>query len=61
MSMMTKAVALPISALFCRWSLLKIRKTFNLKQMGALLAILLGVTWISLASLDLEAELFAKQ
>lgn len=29
--MVTKSLALPLSAMFCKWSLLKIRKSFNWK------------------------------
>ena len=54
--MMTKAVALPISAIFCRWSLLKIRKTFNSKQIVALIGILIGVAWTTIASFDMSKE-----
>ena len=55
-SMMTKAVALPIAAIFCKWSLIKIRKTFNSKQIVALLGILIGVTWTTIASFDMSKE-----
>ena len=55
-SMMTKAVALPIAAIFCKWSLIKIRKTFDSKQIVALLGILIGVTWTTIASFDMSKE-----
>ena len=54
---MTKAIALPITAIFCRWSVLRIRKTFNWYQIGALIGILIGATWIMYATIDYESEL----
>ena len=57
MSMMTKAIALPITAIFCRWSVLRIRKTFNWYQIAALMGILIGATWIMYATIDFESEL----
>ena len=55
--MMTKAIALPITAIFCRWSVLRIRKTFNWYQIAALIGILIGATWIMYATIDFESEL----
>ncbi len=56
MSMMTKALALPISAGFSRWSVLRLNKTFSWKQIIALIGILVGIMWIFLVSLDLKKE-----
>ena len=57
-SIATKAVALPLSAFFCKWSLLKIRKNFNFKQIMALGGILVAVTITFLQALmnDVENE-----
>ena len=52
MSMVTKALALPISAIFCRLSFLYINKTFNWRQIVSLTGIMLSVAWLTLASLD---------
>ena len=53
MSMMIGALALPISALFSRWSVLRIRKIWTMKQVLALAGILVGVLWIFFVSLEL--------
>ena len=57
MSIATKALALPISAFFCRWSLLKIRKSFNMKQSMALFGIMVSVTIIFIISSSDELKL----
>ena len=58
MSIATKAVALPISAFFCKWSLLKIRKSFNMKQIMALIGIMVSVLLIFIisSSKDLSSD-----
>jgi len=56
MSIMTKALALPISAGFSRWSILRLNKTFSWKQIIALIGVLVSILWIFLISLDLKKE-----
>jgi hypothetical protein len=41
--MMTKAITLPIVVFFCKWSLLRIRKEYNLKQIIGIVGILVGI------------------
>ena len=60
MSMMMKALALPISVSFSRWSLLRIRKLYNGKQIGSLVGILVAVIWIFVASIEAKKDWFSK-
>ena len=52
MSMISKALALPICAIFSNWSLLKIKKTFNAKQIGALSATLIASVWLFVSTFN---------
>ena len=56
LSMMTKAIALPISALICSLSLLKIRKSFNAMQIWTLVAICVSATLVLVANYDASEE-----
>ena len=56
MSIMTKALALPISAGFSRWAILRLNKTYNWYQITGLICILVSIVWIFLVSIDLKAE-----
>ena len=56
MSIATKALAWPISAFFCKWSLLKIRKNFDMKWTMALFGIMISVTIIFFISLSHDID-----
>ena len=58
-SLMTKAIALPFAALFSKWSLLKIRKNYNWKQIASICGVLAGVVWVSIATVSLQSDLFS--
>jgi len=51
LGIVTKAIALPMAAVFCKWSLLRIRKTYNVKQIVAISGILVGILFIFFVSL----------
>lgn len=60
-SIMIRAMALPISALFSQWSFLHINKKWTCKQVFALSGILAGVVWILFASRSLQKEWFSQE
>ena len=59
-SMVSKAITLPLTAYFCTLAIVRINKTFNNKQIIALIAILASVLMVMLASYDLQKEWFGK-